>query len=377
MWIPRVLLPTIEQYLEGGKAVIVIGPRQVGKTTLLEKIATKNEGKLLWLDCDEPDIRQKLTNVTSTELKNLVGDAELVLIDEAQRVKNIGITLKLFTDKLRRIKLLVTGSSSLEIANEINEPLTGRKWEFMLLPISTEEMMRHHGEMEERRLLEHRMIYGFYPDVINRPGKEEPLLRQLSSSYLYKDIFTFQDVRKPEVLEKLLQALALQIGSEVSYHELAQLTGSDQATVQRYIDLLEKAYVVFRLPAFSRNVRNELKKSRKIYFYDNGIRNAIINSFKPLDLRTDAGALWENFLVAERAKWIANHEHFTNRYFWRTTQQQEIDYIEEKDGSLHAWEFKWSHAGRASFSRTFMNAYEVAKTEVVTPENYLGFVNGG
>jgi predicted AAA+ superfamily ATPase len=376
MWIPRILFPTIEQHLEGGKAVLLIGPRQVGKTTLLEKIAARYEGKLLWLDCDEPDIRQKLTNVTSTELKNWVGDAELVLIDEAQRVKNIGITLKLFTDKLRRIKLMVTGSSSLEIANEINEPLTGRKWEFMLLPISTEELVRHHGEMEERRLLEHRMVYGFYPEVINRPGKEEALLRQLSSSYLYKDIFTFQDVRKPEVLEKLLQALALQIGSEANYHELAQLTGSDHATVQRYIDLLEKAFVVFRLPAFSRNVRNELKKSRKIYFYDNGIRNAIISSFKPIKLRTDAGALWENFLVAERAKWLANHEHFANRYFWRTTQQQEIDYLEEKDGALHAWEFKWSPAGRASFPRTFLNAYEVAQAGVVTPENYLGFVGG-
>lgn len=377
MWIPRILLPIAEQHLEGGKAVLIIGPRQVGKTTLLEKISARYEGKLLWLDCDEPDVRQKLTDVTSTELKNWVGDAELVLIDEAQRVKNIGITLKLFTDKLRRIKLLVTGSSSLEIANEINEPLTGRKWEFMLLPISTEELARYHGEMEERRLLEHRMVYGFYPEVINRPGKEEPLLRQLSSSYLYKDIFTFQDVRKPEVLEKLLQALALQIGSEVNYHELAQLTGSDHATVQRYIDLLEKAFVVFRLSAFSRNVRNELKKSRKIYFYDNGIRNAIVNSFKPINLRADAGALWENFLIAERTKWLANHGHLANRYFWRTTQQQEIDYLEEKDGALHAWEFKWSSAGQASFPRTFLNAYPVAQTEVVTPENYLRFVKEG
>jgi uncharacterized protein len=376
MWIPRILLPTVEQHLENGKAVLLIGPRQVGKTTLLEKIASRYEGKMLWLDCDEPDIRQRLTDATSTELKNWVGEVELVLIDEAQRVKNIGLTLKLFTDKIRSVKLLVTGSSSLDIANEINEPLTGRKWEFMLLPISTEELLRHHGETEERRLLEHRMVYGFYPEVVNRPGKEEALLRQLSSSYLYKDIFTFQDVRKPEVLEKLLQALALQIGSEASYHELAQLTGSDQATVQRYINLLEKAYVVFRLPAFSRNVRNELKKSRKIYFYDNGIRNAIINSFKPLELRTDAGALWENFLVAERAKWSANHEHFANRYFWRTTQQQEIDYLEEKDGDLYAWEFKWNLAGRASFPRTFLEAYPAAKTEVVTPQSYLGFVGG-
>lgn len=376
MWIPRTLLPTVEQHLEGGKAVLLIGPRQVGKTTLLEKIASRYEGKLLWLDCDEPDIRQRLTNATSTGLKNWIGHAELVLIDEAQRVKNIGITLKLFTDKIRHVKLLVTGSSSLDIANEINEPLTGRKWEFMLLPIATEELLRHHGEMEEQRLLKQRLVFGFYPEVINRPGQEEALLRQLSSSYLYKDIFTFQDIRKPEVLEKLLQALALQIGSEISYHELAQLTGSDQVTVQRYIGLLEKAYVVFRLPAYSRNLRNELKKSRKIYFYDNGIRNAIINSFQPIDLRTDTGALWENFLVSERTKWLANHQYYANRYFWRTNQQQEIDYLEERNGTLHAWEFKWSPASKASFPKTFLSAYKEAVTAVVSPANYLEFLAG-
>lgn len=377
MWIDRILLPTLKAYLEPGKAIILIGPRQVGKTTILEKITEHHSDRLIWLDCDEPDVRQRLTNVTSTELKALVGQAELVLIDEAQRVKNIGLTLKLFTDKIRSIKLLVTGSSSLDLANEINEPLTGRKWEFMLLPISTEEMVGHHGEIEERRLLTHRMVFGMYPEVINRPGREEELLRQLSSSYLYKDIFTFRDIRKPEVLEKLLQSLALQIGSEVNYHELAQLTGTDQATVQRYIDLLEKAFVVFRLPAFSRNVRNELKKSRKIYFYDNGIRNAIINSFKPLELRTDTGALWENFLVGERTKWLNNRRLFANQYFWRTTQQQEIDYLEEKDGALSAYEFKWSSNTKVSFPKTFTNAYENVQTSIITPQNYLSFIAPG
>ncbi len=374
MWIERILLPTVKEHLEGGKAVILVGPRQVGKTTLLEKITTNYPDKIRWMDCDEPDVRQKLTDASSTGLKAWIGDASLLVLDEAQRVKNIGLTLKLITDKIRSVKLLVSGSSSLDLANEINEPLTGRKWEFMLLPISTEEMVRHHGETDERRLLSHRLIYGMYPEIINRPGKEEALLLQLSGSYLYKDIFTFHDVRKPEVLEKVLQSLALQIGSEVNYHELAQLTGTDQATIQRYLDLLEKAFVVFRLPAFSRNVRNELKKSRKVYFYDNGIRNAIINSFKPVDLRTDAGALWENFLVSERAKWLVNHQYYANRYFWRTTQQQEIDYIEEKNGVLSAFEFKWSASAKVSFPKTFLNAYKQVETAVVTPENYLHFI---
>ncbi|HMQ49151.1 MAG TPA: ATP-binding protein [Saprospiraceae bacterium] len=374
MWIERILLPKVSQYLEKGKAVLLIGPRQVGKTTLLEKIAERHPQKTLWIDCDEPDLRRQLTDITSSALKTWIAEAELVLIDEAQRVKNIGLTLKLITDRIKKVELLVTGSSSLDLANEINEPLTGRKWEFTLLPISTEEMLQYHGSQEEKRLLHHRLIYGMYPEVINRPGQERALLGQLSSSYLYKDIFTFQDVRKPEILEKLLQALALQIGSEVSYHELAQLTGSDQATVQRYLDLLEKAFVVFRLPAFSRNLRNELKKSRKIYFYDNGIRNAVLNNFQQVELRPDIGALWENFLVSERLKWLINNQYFANRYFWRTTQQQEIDYLEEKDGKITAFEFKWNPNSKVSFPKTFLGAYQNVETFVVTPENYFEFL---
>ncbi|MEM8526480.1 MAG: ATP-binding protein, partial [Bacteroidota bacterium] len=374
MLIDRILFPHLQSHLEQGKIVLLIGPRQVGKTTILEKISERFKGKKIWLDCDEPDVRERLTNATSTDLKAWIGNAQLVIIDEAQRVKNIGLTLKLFTDKIKKIKVIVTGSSSLDLANEINEPLTGRKWEFTLLPISTEEMVNHQGEMEERRLLEHRMIYGFYPEVINRLGKEQALLQQLSSSYLYKDIFTFHDVRKPEIVEKLLRALALQIGSEVNFHELSQLVGSDQATVQRYIDLLEKAYVVFRLTAFSRNLRNELKKSRKIYFYDNGIRNALVNSFQSLSTRSDVGALWENFLVSERLKYIHNHQHYSNRYFWRTTRQQEIDYIEEREGKLFAFEFKWSPTKKVSFPKTFVNNYPNVETMVVSPDNYTQFI---
>jgi predicted AAA+ superfamily ATPase len=374
MWIERQLLPHVLQHLEVGKAVLLIGPRQVGKTSLLEKVEARYAGKTIWLDCDEPDIRERLTNATSTMLRAWVGDAELVLIDEAQRVKNIGLTLKLITDKLKQLKLLVTGSSSFELANEINEPLTGRKWELVLLPISTQEMVGHHGRMDEVRLLGQRLVYGMYPEVLNRPEQSQALLLQLSSSYLYKDIFTFQDVRKPEVVEKLLRALALQLGSEVNYHELAQAVGTDQSTVQRYLGLLEQAFVVFRLPAFSRNLRNELKKSRKIYFYDNGVRNALLNNFQAAEVRTDIGALWENFLVSERTKWLANNRNHANRYFWRTTAQQEIDYIEEKDGQLFAYEFKWNASAKASFPKTFLQAYDHVHTAVVTPDNYLDFL---
>ncbi len=374
MLIPRLLSATVLSHLEVGKALILIGPRQVGKTTLSKQLTATSQGKVLWLDCDEPDVRKRLVDISSSDLRAWIGDHPLVVIDEAQRVKNIGLTLKLLTDKISEVKLIVTGSSSLEIANQINEPLTGRKWEFMLLPISTEELCQYHGSMEEQRMLSHRMIYGMYPELIQRPGKEEALLRQLSSSYLYKDIFSFYDIRKPEVLEKMLQALALQLGSELNFHELAKLVGTDQSTVQRYLDLLEKAFVVFRLPALSRNLRNELKKSRKVYFYDNGIRNAIINNFKPLDLRVDKGALWENFLLSERMKWLNNHQHYVNQFFWRTTQQQEIDYIEERDGQLLAYEFKWNTYARAKFPITFLKAYPNSTTQLITPENYLTFV---
>lgn len=376
MQVNRILLPTIKQALEDGKVILVVGPRQVGKTTLLKMVTEQIQQKFLWLDCDEPDVRELLTNVSSTALKNLIGDARLVIIDEAQRVKNIGLTLKLITDKISNVKLLVSGSSSLELANEIKEPLTGRKREFMLLPFSTEEMIRHTSLLEEKRLLEQRMIFGMYPEVVKQPSRSKEILRELSESYLYKDIFTFQDIRKPEVVHKLLQALSLQVGSEVSFHELARLSGSDQATVQRYLDLLEKAFVIFRLPAFSRNLRTELKKSRKFYFYDNGIRNALINQFQPLATRPDIGALWENFLVSERTKYLANHQLHPNQYFWRTVKQQEIDYLEDEDGKIMAYAFTWNPNVKPRFPKPFLEAYREVETKVVSPDNYLDFIAG-
>lgn len=372
--IQRSLMPHLQQRLKKGKAVILTGPRQVGKTTLLRAIQQQYEGKTIWLNCDEPDVRQQLTNATSTEIKALLGNADLVLIDEAQRVKNIGLTLKLLVDNLPERQVIVTGSSALELANEIQEPLTGRKFDFHLYPLSVEELVNYSGALEEKRLLERRLIYGQYPEVVLNQGEEDILLRNICDSYLYKDIFTYQDVRKAEVIQALLEALALQVGSEVSYQELAQLLKIDQATVVRYIDLLEKAFVVFRLRALNRNVRNEIAKSRKIYFYDNGIRNALIKNYQPLNLRADTGALWENFLVSERLKNLHYAQKQVNSFFWRTAQQQEIDYVEEENGQFKAYEFKWNPLQKAKFSRTFTENYPVLSTAVINSANYLEFV---
>jgi uncharacterized protein len=374
MIIKRTIFEQVQTKIGAGKAIIIMGPRQAGKSTLLKEVAKTTDRKSIFLDCDEPDIRLLLANTTSTALKNLIGDATLVLIDEAQRVKNIGMTLKLFTDKIPDVQVVVTGSSSFDLANEINEPLTGRKFEYLMLPISTAEMAQHHGILDEKRSLPTRLVMGMYPEIVQNAGKETELLKNLATSYLYKDIFTFRDVRKPELLEKLLKALALQIGSEVSYHELAQTVGSDQVTVQRYLDLLEKSFVIFRLPAFSRNLRRELIKSRKIFFYDNGIRNAILGNFTHLPARTDVGPLWENFLVSERLKWIEANRSHTQRYFWRTTDAKEIDYLEEFDGKLHAHEFKWNPERKVSFPKSFLETYPDATTQIVHPENYMAFL---
>ena len=282
--ISRKLKQIIEQRLFRRKIIVLTGPRQVGKTTLLKMLMSDINKKTLFWNCDEPDIRQKLSNPTSTQLGTDIGNSELILIDEAQRVKNIGITLKLLIDNFPQKQIIVTGSSALELSDFISEPLTGRKYEYNMYPFSSEELIDNHGDIEERRLLERRIIYGTYPDVVNYPGEEKEILTNLTSSYLYKDIFAFQDVRKPEIIEQILQALALQIGSEVSFNELGKLLGLNSQTIQRYIDLLEKSFVIFHLRSFSRNLRNELKKSRKIYFivsYNNKIQ---LNSLSTIQL---------------------------------------------------------------------------------------------
>ncbi|HTE28484.1 ATP-binding protein [Flavitalea sp.] len=373
--IRRALYAQIVKSLFKGKAIIITGPRQVGKTTLLQSIMEGTESKVLYLNCDEPDVRSLLENASSGSLQALIGNNSLILIDEAQRVKNIGLTLKLLVDNFKNIQVIATGSSALELADEINEPLTGRKREYRLYPFATAEMVADTSVLKETRLLEQRMIYGFYPDIVNSPAEAQANLLELANNYLYKDVLSLRDVRKPALLERLLIALALQIGNEISYTEIGQTIGTDNKTVDRYIELLEKCFVVFQVSGFSRNLRNEIKKGKKIYFYDNGIRNAIIKNFSPLSLRQDTGALWENFLAAERDKFNHYTNHYVNNYFWRTHQQQEIDRIEETGGKLYAWEFKWNERAKAKIPSSFLEAYPGTITGIITRQNYMDFVN--
>lgn len=372
--IQRTLLQKLKERFHRGKVLLLLGPRQVGKTTLIDQIATQSELPYLWLNGDEPDVRELLYKITSTRLSSIIGKSKLVIIDEAQRIQNIGITLKLMVDTFKDIQVVVTGSSALELADEIKEPLTGRKYEYNLYPLSFQELVEHTSLLEERRQLEHRLIYGYYPEVVTTGDDKKSVLKLLSESYLYKDLLAYNEVKKPQVLEKILQALALQVSGEVNYNELARTVGSNMVTVERYIDLLEKAFIIFRLPSLSRNVRTELKKGKKIYFYDNGIRNAIINNFNPMALRADVGALWENFCIAERVKLTGYHNYWCNRFFWRTQAQQEVDYIEERDGKLFAYEFKWNSSKKNTLSRTFTNAYPDSSAMVVTPSNFDTFV---
>ncbi|MDZ4758639.1 MAG: AAA family ATPase [Bacteroidota bacterium] len=309
-----------------GKAIILVGARQTGKTTLL-KTLLKNEKMGLWLNADNPDVHTRLENISPSGWKKLIGKNKVIVIDEAQRIENIGLKIKLITDELKGIQLIATGSSSFELSSKVNEPLTGRKWEYMLYPISYGEMANYHGIIEESSLIEHRLIYGYYPEVMTAESNEKEILKQLTDSYLYKDLLMLDSIKRSNKIINLLQALALQLGNEVSYSELGKLLGMDNQTVEKYIDLLEKSFVIFRLNAFSRNLRNELKRSRKIYFYDNGVRNALLANFSPLSLRSDVGPLWENFLIAERMKFLSYNQKWVNSYFWRSHEQQEIDYI--------------------------------------------------
>jgi uncharacterized protein len=367
--IKRSLEAAISSNLKDNKAIILLGPRQTGKSTLLQLMQTQLKQPIAWWNGDETDIRSLLENPSSTKLKSLIGHNKTVVIDEAQRIENIGICIKLITDNIKDVKVIATGSSAFELANKINEPLTGRKWEYHLYPLCFGEMVTHANLLEEKRLLHHRLLYGYYPEIVTSPGKEQSLLKQLANSYLYKDILTWERIQKPDKLEKLVQVLAFQAAQLISYNELGQLCGINSETVEKYINLLEKAFIVFRLPAFSRNLRNELKKSYKIYFYDNGLRNAVINQFSPVNLRNDTGQLWENWFISERMKFLNNTQQHVSRFFWRTLAQQEVDYIEDTNGTITAFECKWNPKAKGGVSRAFSNAYPAAVTHIVHPEN--------
>ena len=369
--IKRALFQKLNEKFNKGKAIVLLGPRQVGKTTLIN---TCLEGQdFLFLNGDDPEIRNLLENTGVSKLRLIIGKNTLIFIDEAQRIKDIGLIAKMIIDQFKEVQLIVSGSSALEINQSTQEPLTGRKFEYQLFPISWEEFENHVGYLEANTQLEERLIYGMYPDVLNNRSEAGEILKQLTTSYLYKDVLSITGIKKPELLDKLLKALALQIGSEVSYNELANLLQIDKTTVSKYIDLLEKTYIVFRLNSYSSNQRNEIKNNRKIYFYDNGIRNMIINNLNPLELRTDKGALWENFLISERIKLQQYNQLYTNNYFWRTVQKQEIDFVEETNGQVTAYEFKWNSKGKAKIPAVFLNQYN-AIGKIIDKENFREFV---
>ena len=355
MSVKRTIQAKIEKDLFKGKIAIIYGARQVGKTTLVKEIQKKYSEHSLYLNCDEPDIRDALTNKTSTELKSFLGNKKLVIIDEAQRVENIGLSLKLLADNFPEMQILATGSSSFDLSNKIAEPLTGRKNEYHLYPFSLEEMKSLYSDLEIDRILEQRIVFGMYPEIVLGESRPDQNLKSLAQSYTYKDILQYQYIKNPEILEKLLRALALQVGNEVSYNELSALVDIDKNTVRSYIQLLEKAFIIFRLGPFSRNLRNEL------------------NNLNPIDLRQDVGALWENFIISERIKYNQNNSLDKSMYFWRTTQGQEVDYIEESDGKIMGFEMKWRR-DKFNKPKAFLGAYAGSDVELVNKGSYKKFV---
>jgi uncharacterized protein len=373
--INRIIKDNLNEYLFNKKIILLIGARQIGKTTLLKEIIAEHEQKTLWLNADEGDIRAHLLQAdTSTQLMNIFGQATLIVIDEAQQIENIGLKLKLVADTFPQLQIIATGSSAFELLQKSNEPLTGRKKEFNLFSISFTELVNHTSLIEEKRMLENRLLYGSYPEVLNNPGNEKEVLQDIVNSYLYKDVLRYEGIKKSSIIEKLVLALALQIGNEVSYNELAKTIGNiNAATVEKYIDVLEKAFVVFKINALSRNVRNEIKKGKKIYFYDTGVRNSVINNFNALELRNDKGALWENYLIAERIKRNSYTNHFCNSYFWRTFDQAEVDYIEEYNGHLNTYEFKWK-TNRKKVPASLAANYSIASSHFIDIDNYDSFL---
>lgn len=371
--IQRRLSKTIESKLFSGKAIVIMGARQTGKTTLV-KVLLSDRDDVLWLNGDEQFVRDLMENISVAKYKSLIGDNQIIVIDEAQRIADIGIKTKLLTDNFKDKQVILTGCSSFELANKINEPLTGRKWEYRMYPLSFGEMSAHFGMLQEIQNLPLRLVYGCYPDVVCHQGSEHEVLTQLADSYLYKDVLEWEKLKKPEKLIKLLQALAYQVGNEVSYSELGTLVGIDNETTEKYITLLEQTHVIFRLGSFSRNLRNELKFAKKVYFYDNGIRNALIHNFADISLRADNGELWENFMVSELRKRADYNGLYAHSYFWRTTDRKEIDYIEECDGRITAYEFKWNPRKKGKKIQQFLDAYPNATLQTVNRDNYYQYL---
>lgn len=364
----------VEKQFFKGMAITLIGPRQVGKTTLLNYLLQNSAYKCVYYNCDEPDVKRSLENVTTTQLNGIIGDNDIIIIDEAQRVENIGITLKLLVDNFKHKQFIVTGSSSLEIADKIFEPLTGRQLLYNLYPLCLKEIYKGKTHVEVNKNINWHLVYGMYPKIVVEKNDAELLLKNLAGSYLYKDVLSWKDIRKPDLLDKILHLLALQMGSEVSLNELAIQLKVSVATVESYIDLLEKSGVVFRLKAYCTNERKEVSKMKKVYFWDNGIRNAILGRFEAIENRTDVGALWENFIITERLKMNNYAQKNVKSFFWRSNQQQEIDYVEIEGNSIAGFECKFNPLTKGKPTKAFTNMYPTATSSLLTPENYHSFV---
>jgi predicted AAA+ superfamily ATPase len=377
MKIQRLLLSLLREALIPGKVLVLYGPRQVGKTTLAQDLVASVPLRSRFVNADELIYREVLASQSRQKLGEVLGDSELLVIDEAQRVPEIGLNLKILVDSFPAAAILATGSASFELANKISEPLTGRKLTFNLFPISYKEIQQTIGAVEARAQLERWLIWGGYPAVITTddPRLRERLLGELVGSYLYRDILELEGIRRAEKLVDLLRLLAFQIGREVSLAELAASLGLNRQTVERYLDLLEKAFVIFKVGGFSRNLRKEITKNSRVYFYDNGVRNSLIQNFNPLALRNDVGQLWENYLLVERRKANQAAGRAVNSYFWRTYDQKEIDCLEEHGGKLYGYEFKWQSGDiRPATRREFQQAYPGSELTTISRENFEAFV---
>ena len=371
--ITRTIEQNIQDDLFKRKAIIILGARQVGKSTLLKSIFLKRDN-VLWLDAEDSDLNLVFKDATSKRLELFFGKNTIVIIDEAQKIEHIGSKLKLITDHLPNIQVIATGSSAFELRDKLNEPLTGRKFEYQLYPLSFKEMVDKNGLLDEIRMLPHRLVFGYYPEVVTTQHDEERLLRLLSDSYLYKDILLYKGIRKPEKMLELLKLLAWQIGNQVNNHELANTLGMKSETVEDYINLLEQSFVIYKLNSYSSNQRAELKKSKKIYFNDLGIRNALINDFRPIEVRNDKGNLFENFIINEIRKKNQYERTYYNLYFWRSLQQQELDLILEKNNALQTFEIKWNVKNKAKMNKTFQGFYPEASFQVIHSENFYTFL---
>ncbi len=370
--IARTQQSEIDSYLFKGKAILVFGARQVGKTSLIRNTCKKNS--FLWLNGDEPDTQLLLENITSDRLKAIVSDNKILVIDEAQMIHNIGLLIKRMVDNFPEIQIIASGSSAFELADKTKESMVGRKEELQLFPLSYSEMVNHTNFVQETRLVNHRLVFGYYPEVVTNPGKEEKILNDLVEGFLYKDILNLEGVKKSTTLQRLVQMLAFRIGSEISTTSIANEIGINRLTVEKYIDVLEKNFIVFSLKAFSKNQDNEIKKSRKVYFWDNGLRNRIIKNFNPLELRDDFGALWENFIISERLKKLSYENQYKESFFWRNTQQAEIDYLEIKNTEIEAFEIKYNPNINVKFTKSFTQKYNPKSTHVIHKENFWNYL---